>query len=185
MDGIYQLHFVFSLPLSCFSRPLHFFLQVFFPPLSQNPTIRRLPPHRRTLLRTLLAALFAASTFGLAASTFNHLHCLLLTSASSSPPRLSTIFLLAASTFNHLHCLLLTSASSSPSRLSAIFAASCSPAPPRLSLLGFSDVQISTLKKNEALTREREREIVQVLESVNELVQIMKDLSVLVIDKKP
>ncbi|XP_042472685.1 syntaxin-43-like isoform X1 [Zingiber officinale] len=49
--------------------------------------------------------------------------------------------------------------------------------------VGFSDVQISTLKKNEALTREREREIVQVVESVNELVQIMKDLSVLVIDQ--
>ncbi|XP_042433083.1 syntaxin-43-like [Zingiber officinale] len=49
--------------------------------------------------------------------------------------------------------------------------------------VGFSDVRISTLKKSEAFTREREREIVQVVESVNELAQIMKDLSVLVIDQ--
>ncbi|WOL05487.1 syntaxin-43-like isoform X1 [Canna indica] len=48
---------------------------------------------------------------------------------------------------------------------------------------GFSDIQLSTVKKSEAFTREREREIVQVVESVNELAQIMKDLSVLVIDQ--
>ncbi|XP_042448106.1 syntaxin-43-like [Zingiber officinale] len=49
---------------------------------------------------------------------------------------------------------------------------------------GFSGVKSSTLRKIEALTRDREREIVQVAESVNELVQIMKDLSVLVIDQE-
>ncbi|URE49464.1 Syntaxin [Musa troglodytarum] len=49
--------------------------------------------------------------------------------------------------------------------------------------VGFNDIQMSALKKSEALTREREREIVQVVESVNELAQIMKDLSVLVIDQ--
>lgn len=42
---------------------------------------------------------------------------------------------------------------------------------------------MAKLKQNEALTVEREREIQQVAESVNELAQIMKDLSVLVIDQ--
>ncbi|XP_064942196.1 syntaxin-43 isoform X2 [Musa acuminata AAA Group] len=46
----------------------------------------------------------------------------------------------------------------------------------------FRDV-MSALKRSEVFTREREREIVQVVESVNELAQIMKDLSVLVIDQ--
>jgi len=49
--------------------------------------------------------------------------------------------------------------------------------------VGFTGVQMSKLKKSEAFTREREREIEQVVESVNELAQIMKDLSVLVIDQ--
>lgn len=49
--------------------------------------------------------------------------------------------------------------------------------------VGFNDHQMSQLKKSEAFTREREKEITQVLESVNELAQIMKDLSVLVIDQ--
>ncbi|KAL6861633.1 hypothetical protein ACP4OV_017333 [Aristida adscensionis] len=49
--------------------------------------------------------------------------------------------------------------------------------------VGFTEVQMSKLKKSEAFTREREREIEQVVESVNELAQIMKDLSVLVIDQ--
>lgn len=49
--------------------------------------------------------------------------------------------------------------------------------------VGFNTYQLSQLKKSEAFTREREREIVQVVESVNELAQIMKDLSVLVIDQ--
>ncbi|THU54148.1 hypothetical protein C4D60_Mb10t21970 [Musa balbisiana] len=48
---------------------------------------------------------------------------------------------------------------------------------------GFNDIQMSALKRSEVFTREREREIVQVVESVNELAQIMKDLSVLVIDQ--
>ncbi|TYJ01099.1 hypothetical protein E1A91_A13G130900v1 [Gossypium mustelinum] len=47
----------------------------------------------------------------------------------------------------------------------------------------FSEHQMAKLKQNEALTVEREREIQQVAESVNELAQIMKDLSVLVIDQ--
>ncbi|XP_031269459.1 syntaxin-43-like isoform X1 [Pistacia vera] len=47
----------------------------------------------------------------------------------------------------------------------------------------FSEHQIAKLKKSEAFTAEREREIQQVVESVNELAQIMKDLSVLVIDQ--
>uniref|UniRef100_A0A7N0UHI1 t-SNARE coiled-coil homology domain-containing protein n=1 Tax=Kalanchoe fedtschenkoi TaxID=63787 RepID=A0A7N0UHI1_KALFE len=49
--------------------------------------------------------------------------------------------------------------------------------------VGFSEHQMSKLKKSEALTAEREKEIQQVVESVNELAQIMKDLSVLVIDQ--
>ncbi|KAI4369374.1 hypothetical protein MLD38_017818 [Melastoma candidum] len=49
--------------------------------------------------------------------------------------------------------------------------------------LGFTEHQMSKLKKSEAFTAEREREIQQVVESVNELAQIMKDLSVLVIDQ--
>ncbi|PHT29067.1 Syntaxin-43 [Capsicum baccatum] len=49
--------------------------------------------------------------------------------------------------------------------------------------LGFNEHQMAKLKKSEAFTVEREREIQQVVESVNELAQIMKDLSVLVIDQ--
>ncbi|XP_073038888.1 syntaxin-43-like isoform X1 [Primulina eburnea] len=49
--------------------------------------------------------------------------------------------------------------------------------------IGFNEHQMAKLKKSEALTAEREREIQQVAESVNELAQIMKDLSVLVIDQ--
>ncbi|KAL5565936.1 hypothetical protein UlMin_029100 [Ulmus minor] len=47
----------------------------------------------------------------------------------------------------------------------------------------FSEHQLAKLKKSEAFSVEREREIQQVVESVNELAQIMKDLSVLVIDQ--
>ncbi|XP_044498021.1 syntaxin-43-like isoform X1 [Mangifera indica] len=49
--------------------------------------------------------------------------------------------------------------------------------------MAFNENQIAKLKKSEAFTAEREREIQQVVESVNELAQIMKDLSVLVIDQ--
>ncbi|KAJ8899095.1 hypothetical protein K2173_010248 [Erythroxylum novogranatense] len=49
--------------------------------------------------------------------------------------------------------------------------------------VGFNDDQIVTLKKSEQFTEEREKEIEQVVASVNELAQIMKDLSVLVIDQ--
>ncbi|KAK4847919.1 hypothetical protein QYF36_007154 [Acer negundo] len=53
---------------------------------------------------------------------------------------------------------------------------------------GFSDVgfdghDMMKLKKSEHFNQEREREIKQVVESGNELAQIMKDLSVLVIDQ--
>ncbi|CAN1784297.1 SYP43 [Linum perenne] len=47
----------------------------------------------------------------------------------------------------------------------------------------FNELQTARVKKSEAFTAEREREIQQVVESVNELAQIMKDLSVLVIDQ--
>ncbi|KAK7344261.1 hypothetical protein VNO77_13683 [Canavalia gladiata] len=47
----------------------------------------------------------------------------------------------------------------------------------------FNAHQMAKLKKSEAFTAEREKEIQQVVESVNELAQIMKDLSVLVIDQ--
>lgn len=49
--------------------------------------------------------------------------------------------------------------------------------------MGFDDYQRVKFKRNEAFTVEREREIAQVVESVNDLAQIMKDLSVLVIDQ--
>ncbi|KAJ1412585.1 Target SNARE coiled-coil-like proteiny domain [Sesbania bispinosa] len=49
--------------------------------------------------------------------------------------------------------------------------------------VGFSGEQMTKLKKSEQLSEEREREIEQVVKSVNELAQIMKDLSVLVIDQ--
>ncbi|XP_065860413.1 syntaxin-42-like isoform X2 [Euphorbia lathyris] len=47
---------------------------------------------------------------------------------------------------------------------------------------GFDEHQMK-LKKNELFSEEREREITQVVASVNELAQIMKDLSILVIDQ--
>ncbi|ESW16977.1 hypothetical protein PHAVU_007G199700 [Phaseolus vulgaris] len=47
----------------------------------------------------------------------------------------------------------------------------------------FNEHQMAKLKKSEAFTVEREKEIQHVVESVNELAQIMKDLSVLVIDQ--
>ncbi|KAG4122684.1 hypothetical protein ERO13_D11G281500v2 [Gossypium hirsutum] len=47
----------------------------------------------------------------------------------------------------------------------------------------FSEHQMARLKQSEVYTVEREREIQQIVESVNELAQIMKDLSVLVIDQ--
>ncbi|XP_039058717.1 syntaxin-41-like [Hibiscus syriacus] len=49
--------------------------------------------------------------------------------------------------------------------------------------LMFNEHQMAKLKQSEAYTVEREREIQQVVESVNELAQIMKDLSILVIDQ--
>ncbi|KMZ57671.1 Syntaxin 43 [Zostera marina] len=49
--------------------------------------------------------------------------------------------------------------------------------------MGFSEHHMSKVRQRETFTKEREREITQVVESVNELAQIMKDLSVLVIDQ--
>ncbi|KAK8588214.1 hypothetical protein V6N13_087159 [Hibiscus sabdariffa] len=49
--------------------------------------------------------------------------------------------------------------------------------------MGFNKHQMSKLKQSEFSTEEREREITQVVQSVNELAQIMKDLSALVIDQ--
>ncbi|KAK7396930.1 hypothetical protein VNO78_18093 [Psophocarpus tetragonolobus] len=49
--------------------------------------------------------------------------------------------------------------------------------------VGFSDEQMTKLKRSEQFSEEREREIDQVVKSVHELAQIMKDLSVLVIDQ--
>ncbi|XP_061968551.1 tlg2p-like protein a [Populus nigra] len=49
--------------------------------------------------------------------------------------------------------------------------------------VGFNEGQMLTLKKSEQFTADRESEIKQVIESVHELAQIMKDLSVLVIDQ--
>lgn len=47
----------------------------------------------------------------------------------------------------------------------------------------FNEHQMARVKKSEAFTAAREQEIQQVAESVGELAQIMKDLSVLVIDQ--
>lgn len=49
--------------------------------------------------------------------------------------------------------------------------------------LSIDEHQMTKLRKNEQFTEEREREVTQVVQSVNELAQIMKDLSVLVIDQ--
>ncbi|TKY61744.1 Syntaxin-43 protein [Spatholobus suberectus] len=49
--------------------------------------------------------------------------------------------------------------------------------------VGFGEEQMTKLKKSEQFSEEREREIEQVAKSVHELAQIMKDLSVLVIDQ--
>ncbi|MCO5579751.1 hypothetical protein L7F22_033611 [Adiantum nelumboides] len=49
--------------------------------------------------------------------------------------------------------------------------------------LGFGKQRSSQMKRVEKMTLEREKEISQIVESVNDLAQIMKDLSVLVIDQ--
>ncbi|GAQ77640.1 syntaxin of plants [Klebsormidium nitens] len=48
---------------------------------------------------------------------------------------------------------------------------------------GFTEVQLQRIKNSEALAAERDKEVQQILESVNELAQIMRDLSTLVIDQ--
>jgi syntaxin 16 len=52
-----------------------------------------------------------------------------------------------------------------------------------MTLQVFSEHQMSKIKKSEEISIEREKEIQQVVESVSELAQIMKDLSALVIDQ--
>lgn len=47
----------------------------------------------------------------------------------------------------------------------------------------FTTQHLAQLRQNEALSVEREKEIDQIVQSVNDLAQIMKDLSVLVIDQ--
>ncbi|CAH8306435.1 unnamed protein product [Eruca vesicaria subsp. sativa] len=49
--------------------------------------------------------------------------------------------------------------------------------------MGFDEHQTVKLKEGQHVSAEREREIQQVLGSVNDLAQIMKDLSALVIDQ--
>jgi syntaxin 16 len=49
--------------------------------------------------------------------------------------------------------------------------------------MGFDEHQTIKLKEGQHVSAEREREIQQVLGSVNDLAQIMKDLSALVIDQ--
>eukprot|EP00246_Nothoceros_aenigmaticus_P012768 TRINITY_DN4102_c0_g1_i2.p1 TRINITY_DN4102_c0_g1~~TRINITY_DN4102_c0_g1_i2.p1 ORF type:complete len:209 (+),score=55.76 TRINITY_DN4102_c0_g1_i2:154-780(+) len=48
---------------------------------------------------------------------------------------------------------------------------------------GFNEQQVSLLKHSEAQSLEREKEITQIVSSVNDLAQIMKELSALVIDQ--
>ncbi|GBG90376.1 hypothetical protein CBR_g50624 [Chara braunii] len=48
---------------------------------------------------------------------------------------------------------------------------------------GFSEIQMTAVKEAEGTATEREREIQQIVDSVNELALILKDLSVLVIDQ--
>nr|GMD63984.1 syntaxin-41-like isoform X1 [Ipomoea batatas] len=52
-----------------------------------------------------------------------------------------------------------------------------------ISGLGFNEHQMAKLKNNKQFTEDREKEIKQAMKSVNELAQIMKDISVLVIDQ--
>mmetsp|Transcript_7749 Transcript_7749/g.25731 ORF Transcript_7749/g.25731 Transcript_7749/m.25731 type:complete len:327 (+) Transcript_7749:85-1065(+) len=48
---------------------------------------------------------------------------------------------------------------------------------------GFTDSQMQRVQESEDLVAEREREMVKIMESVNDLAQVMKDLSVLVIEQ--
>ncbi|XP_019163718.1 PREDICTED: syntaxin-41-like isoform X2 [Ipomoea nil] len=52
-----------------------------------------------------------------------------------------------------------------------------------ISGMGFNEHQMAKLKNNNQFSEDRETEIKQVMKSVNELAQIMKDISVLVIDQ--
>jgi syntaxin 16 len=48
---------------------------------------------------------------------------------------------------------------------------------------GLEVQQMAQLRQTEALSVEQEKEITEIVESVNDLAQIMKDLSVLVLDQ--
>lgn len=49
--------------------------------------------------------------------------------------------------------------------------------------LGFSQSQLLQVKQSENMAQEREEEVKKIVESVNDLSQVMKDLSVLVVDQ--
>ncbi|KAK3258081.1 hypothetical protein CYMTET_32856, partial [Cymbomonas tetramitiformis] len=48
---------------------------------------------------------------------------------------------------------------------------------------GFSDAQLQRTETSAVLAQERDQEVTQIVQSVNDLAQVMKDLSVLVIDQ--
>jgi syntaxin 16 len=49
--------------------------------------------------------------------------------------------------------------------------------------VGFTDVQLQRVDRSEAMSFERDQEVMKILESVNDLSNVMKDLSVLIIDQ--
>jgi syntaxin 16 len=49
--------------------------------------------------------------------------------------------------------------------------------------MGFTDVQLQRVDRSEAMSFERDQEVMKILESVNDLSNVMKDLSVLIIDQ--
>lgn len=48
---------------------------------------------------------------------------------------------------------------------------------------GFTDMQMQRVDRSEAMSFERDQEVMKILESVNDLANVMKDLSVLIIDQ--
>ena len=48
---------------------------------------------------------------------------------------------------------------------------------------GFTDVQMQRVDRSEAMSFERDQEVMNILQSVNDLAGVMKDLSVLIIDQ--
>jgi len=49
--------------------------------------------------------------------------------------------------------------------------------------MGFSDHQMTQVTTSDALVRERDHEVTNIVQAINDLAQVMKDLSVLVIDQ--